>query len=208
MKNNEIKKIYNLYLQGNIPEEYCLKGDLLYRIFDGNMLLGFVFARSGFNKNGFYLHKFVQPLYILDEDINLTFGDRIIFNNDDFWEIDLEKDNSKLFIILANEINLNIKSFLNKVNTPELFYNYYKKKSKTLRWMEAVVLSSCHYLSDKRFELMDKYISVLEKEDMSINWRRILLDQARLLQSNISNEEELKNILLSWQTETKVNLKL
>ncbi|WP_445458168.1 hypothetical protein [Flavobacterium sp. HNIBRBA15423] len=165
---------------------------MLYLKSNDNLLKGFVFGRSGYEIKGFYLHVFVQPLYLLDENINLTFGYKIKYDSKDFWEIDDKKDNTKLFIELEKAINKNSNDFLKIFDSPESFYKYYQNKCVNLRMVEAVVLSACYSLSEERFSLIDKYISILEKEDLSINWRKTLLEQARLLKLNITDEKKIK----------------
>ncbi|WP_286920167.1 hypothetical protein [Flavobacterium sp. UBA4197] len=208
MKHSEIKTIYNLYLKDKMPTDYILKGDILYKKPIDSLLVGFCFERSGLNSNGFYLNAFVQPLYVPSEDISLTFGYRVTNTVSDFWEINPESENRLLFSSLEMEMNRSIDTFLSIFNSPTSFYKYYEDKCVNLRMVQAVVLSSCYDLLDERFELMTKYISILEEEDMSINWKRNIFEQAKLLRDQISNKNELHNILFGWKNETIRHLKL
>lgn len=76
MKSSEIKRLSTKYLLPHLPE-YLVKGSLLYAQPVEQLLRGFVFESSGFDRTAFYVWVFVYPLYVPAPDIPLTFGERL-----------------------------------------------------------------------------------------------------------------------------------
>lgn len=210
MTNTDIKRIYKNHLEDIFPSNFILKGDILYNRDIDNLLVGFCFEKSGFHKEGVYILPFVQPLYILDEDINLTFGTRIKSRrNGDLWHlknnIDIDKTLSELKPLMKKEL----KNFLLKIKNSEDFYNYFKnKKVKNIRIKEALVYSAVHSDNKKGKILISEFIKELKKEDLEIDWIKGILEDMLYLEKEYDNRDTL-NILFNENLEqTRLNLKL
>ena len=76
MKSSEIKRLSIKYLLPHLPE-FRVKGSLLYVEPVEQLLRGFGFESSGFDRTAIYVWMFVQPLYVRAPDIVLTFGERL-----------------------------------------------------------------------------------------------------------------------------------
>ncbi len=210
MTNTDIKRIYKNHLEDIFPSNFILKGDILYNRDIDNLLVGFCFEKSGFQKEGVYILPFVQPLYILDEDVNLTFGTRIKSRrNVDLWHlknnIDIDKTLSELKPLMKKEL----KNFLLKIKNSEDFYNYFKnKKVKNIRIKEALVYSAVHSDNKKGKILISEFIKELKKEDLEIDWIKGILEDMLYLEKEYDNRDAL-NILFNKNLEqTRLNLKL
>lgn len=77
MKSSELNKIMQKL---SSPSNYIKKGSLAYSIIEhesgAKILKGFC-LNSSIDKDSFFLNYFVQPLYIPNQDIDLSLGDRL-----------------------------------------------------------------------------------------------------------------------------------
>jgi hypothetical protein len=81
MKGKEVERLCKRHILPELPG-FAVKGNLLYRYPLGDLLCAFYFQPSAFDRHGFFLNVFVQPLYMPSVDIMLNFGKRLGFN----WE--------------------------------------------------------------------------------------------------------------------------
>lgn len=80
MNKNDIKHLYSRVEKG-LPG-YRLKDNFVFAAPVKHILCGILFDSSAFSKRAFYMHAFVQPLYVPAEQLVLTFGRRLPGN----WE--------------------------------------------------------------------------------------------------------------------------
>lgn len=182
MKTIEIQRVLKKYFQKFMTDHsFTLEKDMLYSTNSQDMLLGFCFDKSGFVKEGVYVHVFVQPYYIKLDHVALSFGGRLEGRDGDIW---LFKNNPKMEATVSELIPLMedaIGGFLNKVNTPLKFYDYYKDERESLRTIEAVVYSALYAKKSNAVSLVDNFIKKLKTEDLTIDWiKNILLEMEAL----------------------------
>jgi hypothetical protein len=87
MKGKDAERLSRKYILPHLPG-FAANKSLLYRAPIGELLCAFCFEPSGFDRNGFYLWVFVQPLYVPESDIVFTFGNRLGFG----WELTKETE--------------------------------------------------------------------------------------------------------------------
>lgn len=204
MTNTEIKKIVNNHLGEIVSKGFKLQKDILFKEPLDDMLIGFCFEKSGFDKDIFYVNAFVQPLYIENENIILTFGWRIrkqwkLKNNDN-----LDKDLQELSTLMLEELN----SFLNIVDTPSKFYEYYHDKCVNIRMIEAVVYSAIYTKHPDAELILNNFIEILQNENLSIKWMKKILNEMIDLKETFHNDAEISKKLQSNIQKTKSHLKL
>lgn len=205
MTNTEIKKLVNTSFKTFVENKFTLHKDILYREPLNNMLVGFCFEKSSFHKDSLYVWSFVQPIYVPNENINLTFGKRI---RNEQWQIKnnpkFDKDIKKLSNLMSNEVT----TFLNEIDTPLKFYNYYQDKSVNLRMLESVVYSAIYTKQKDIKILLNNFIDILKKEDLSIKWIEELLNQMVSLNKIIDDDNKINALIKNNIEFTKSNLKL
>jgi hypothetical protein len=209
MNYQELKKLISKYIDPKLQENLVLHKNILYQIPVSDFLKGFCFEQSGYNKEGFYLWCFVQPLYIPSEDIVLTFGKRIATKKVEWW--DIEKNNESKITSTFNDINNKIKNkglvYIEELSRHEKFYEFCKKYKKTnVRIWEALVYTGLYKgfpEADKEAELLINY---LQKSDMSINWIKEVFDNLKILLAK--NKVERNELIAKFREFTMNNLQL
>lgn len=76
MTGKRLATLFKRYLRGRLPGMEQ-RGSLVYRRPIGDLLCGCHFESSGFGRDRFVLHAFVQPLYVPAQSIVLSFGRRL-----------------------------------------------------------------------------------------------------------------------------------
>lgn len=208
MKDSVIKKIVQQSFKPILNQNFRLYKNIIYQYPLNNILLGFCFDKSGFNKDCVYISVFAQPLYINADNIILSFGNRLKGKDGNLWQLEnnpnLEEILSELLLLMKDVID----DFLNKVNTPSRFYNYYQDKLVNIRMVEAVTYSAI-YSKHKDSELiLENYIKILQNENLEIDWVKNLLDVAKNLKLIIDDDEAIQNLFKKNIDETKQALGL
>jgi hypothetical protein len=101
MRRKEADRLCRKHLLAQLPGFAASRG-LLYRAPIRDLLNGFCFDPSAFDRQSFYLYVFVQPLYVPCSHIILSFGTRLGFG----WELTKENENevaAKLLTCIRNE---------------------------------------------------------------------------------------------------------
>lgn len=205
MTNAEIKKLVDTSFMTFIEKGFRLHKDILCIEPLNNMIVGFCFEKSGFHKDSLYVWSFVQPLYVPNEHIILTFGKRVrneqlqIKNNKEF-----DKDVKELSKLMNKEIEV----FLNEVSSPSKFYNYYQDKCVNLRMIEAVVYSAIYTKQKNTKTLLNNFINTIKKDDLSIKWIEDLLNQMISIKEIVDDNDKIDILLKNNIEFTKSNLKL
>lgn len=210
MTNTEIKKIYDRYISEEIPSDFKLDKGILYKSPVKDVLVGFCFEKSGFNKECVYVSVFAQPLYIESDCIVLTFGHRLKNKkNGELWHLKNNPNIDKVVKDLVALMEKEIQDFFPKVQTANDFFKYYKdKKVKNIRIKEALTYSAIYSERKESKELLESFINELKNEDLEIGWINSVLQNAtnmkELLQSGVGVSTLFdKNIEL-----TKTHLKV
>lgn len=205
MTNTELKKIKDKYFDKLIFENFKLKGNILYKFPLNDLVVGFCFEKSASVKGGIYVWSFVQPLYLPNDSIILTFGRRL---ENKLWELkdanNFEVTMNKLLLSIKNEIE----NFVVKVDSAEKFYNYYSNKCENLRMTQGVVYSAVYLKNSESELLLNNYIKILKEQNLMIKWINSLLIEAEYLKSIFSDRNEIDSFFNSKIDYTKSNLNL
>ncbi|MBN1971953.1 MAG: hypothetical protein JW870_21555 [Candidatus Delongbacteria bacterium] len=208
MNNSELKKIINKTISGNKHFGFIHFKNLIIREPIKEILQGFCFEKSPHDKNGFYLWVFVQPIFIENDNIVLTFGKRIKNKNgNEWWSINKENENyiiQNLNTVFENE-GFN---YLNQTGSLNKFFNYFRDCQTNLRIMEAVSFTSFIIGNKDCYKENDTLINEIEENhDLGIKWKRDILDKLYLIK-NINDDSKLKQIFLGWSYYTVKQLGL
>lgn len=76
MTGKRLAPLFKRYLRAGLPGMEQ-RGSLVYRRPIGDLLCGCHFESSGFGRDRFVLHAFVQPLYVPAQSVVLSFGRRL-----------------------------------------------------------------------------------------------------------------------------------
>jgi len=171
MKKRDVRNIYDvIHLD---LTDYGLKDRLLVRVPTGDVLCGVLFDSSAFSKEAFYIHIFVQPLYVPAEYLVLTFGERV----PGVWE----HKASNVDILaprVLKAIQDQARPFHERFSTAESFYRNAERTFPTenIHLQQALVLTAI-YLGRKRDAQrhFDALRLLIEKSDPKIPWPRAVL---------------------------------
>lgn len=202
MTNIEIKRFVMKHLQEITSLGFYFQKNILFKE-DNDIIIGFCLEKSGVQKDSLYIWSFSQPLYVLAEDINLSFGRRL---RKEAWQIkgnsNLDNDALLMIQLMRDELN----GYLNQVNNPDKFYQCFNDKCVNLRMLEAVVYSALKSNNNQSEDILSNYINILKQEDLSINWISRLLENAEELMQSLSNSDSVKFLLDKNIEITKNNL--
>jgi len=209
MKNIAVERVVKRYLQAFIiNDDFIFSNNLLYKSPLEDILAGFCFEKSGLNKDGVYVWCFVQPLYLKSEHIILSYGKRLKGTRGELWLLknntNLEETIEELIPLMKDAIDV----FLNNVDTPSKFYNYYQDKLVNLRMAEAVTYSAIYSKNKDSKLILENYINILENENIEVDWVKNLLDVAKGLKLIIGNDEAIQNLFQKNIIETKQTIGL
>src|SRR5690606_32289028 len=115
-----------------------------------------------------------------------------------------DKDIKELSSLMNNEFV----DFLSKVDTPLKFYKFYGDKCVNLRMIEAVIYSAIYTKQKDVKLLINNFIDLLKKEDLSIKWIEELLNQMISLNEIIDDDDKINSLINRNIEFTKSNLKL
>lgn len=100
MKAREFESLTRRHLLAHLPGFDC-KGPLLFVRPVHYLLRGFYFNRSDLDSRGFYLYRFIQPLYVPLPHISFNFGRRLSGRTGDSWQIPLEQTKTIMAEVLS-----------------------------------------------------------------------------------------------------------
>lgn len=205
MNNTEIKKLVNISLRPIIEKGFTYKKNVLYMKPLEELLVGFYFEKSGFNKDSLYIWSFVQPLYVPNENIILTFGKRL---REKEWAIKNNPNLNSDLNLIRQLIEEEISSFITAVDTPIKFFKYYEDKCINLKMIESLVYTSL-YIKHKDSQLiLNKFIDHLKHQDLTINWVNELLNNMLFLKNIQDSKNKLDNLFKNNIEETVKSLGL
>lgn len=217
MKVSEINRFIKKHLQTELSS-YQVHRDLICKIESDFFLKSYYFESRGNEEADLAVWWFVQPLYLKDDDINLTFGDRLTHKekvsffrsvNMAWWDARKEHLDTSFQSILQSILNSGEKH-LNSFKTPEDFYSKFKSTIKdNIRIYEGVAYTTI-LMDDKA--LQDKMLKGLidfsfAKINRDTDWVDQIREDATML-LNAGTQERRLEILKGWANETLSHLKL
>jgi hypothetical protein len=217
MKIKDIVNLNNMYLKDNL-KSYTIHRDLVFKVESDFFLKSYYFESRGNGESDLAVWWFIQPLYLKDDDFNLTFGDRLthkekrsLFKSVDmaWWDARKEHLNTSFQSILQAILN-NGEKRLSSFKTPADFYKEFKPSIKdNIRIYEGVayttILMHDKTLQDKMLQgLIDFSLSKINRET---EWVDKIREDATLMVQADTQEKRLE-ILKSWANVTINHLKL
>jgi len=189
-----------------IDDKYSLiqKGIFVLNFPIKDILSGFCFEQSFYNKSEIYFWWFVQPLYAPEKIIHLTFGKRLLNNKSDSWNIINSKANvAELKITMGQNL-----SWINFLSEPVNFFDHYIKKEyakENLRFYENLVYTLVWIMSPNAKKEIENCITYIEEKlDNSVVWISEIKENMVFLKSS-SNP---RKILEEWKHETVKSLEI
>ncbi|WP_410220749.1 hypothetical protein [Pedobacter sp.] len=202
MTNSDLKKTVNTNFK-NIGDNFKLKESIFYKIPALDFLIGFCFEKSKNENDSLYVWSFIQPLYVPNDSISLSFGRRL---NDKLWKLkginSSKEELAELHALMVNEND----NFFEQVDSVKKFYDHFENSGKNLRMIEALVYSAIYSQNVDAEMIIDNFISTLRKENLSIAWIGKILEQMEYLKSIIADKELLENLFNKNIEYTKRNL--
>jgi hypothetical protein len=206
MKKTEIRLLLKAILPKLENHKWVLHEEKIIIEPVGCILKGIHINKSGLDKSQFELKYFVQPLYVPDKYLNLSYGSTLRnIGGRQWWDYDFDKieEISNQISILINKID---KAFLLKISDANDFYSYFKKDKKlSFRFFEAVAYSSCYSKNVRFKEDLSDLLAFLEKKENRMH------PYAQFIYKNTQKlilSETPESILEEWVLETKLALKL
>ena len=205
MTSNEIKKIIEKNFESIIPENFRIKNNIFYYVPIIDFVKGFCFEKSKNEENSLYVWSFVQPLFVPNDTISLSFGKRL---GNRLWTLKgndvIQSDIIDLSILMKNEVV----NFFADIDSNNKFYNFYENECKNIRMVEALVYSAI-YSQNKNAELiLNNFINNLQNEDLSIKWIGTILQKMQHLKLILNDKDKLDTLFKANIKYTKVNIGL
>jgi hypothetical protein len=211
MKSKEFEALAKRYLLPSLPS-FGVRGGLLFRKPRDDLLVGFRFEGSDFDKSQFALWGFVQPLYVPERGIVFTFGKRLGGRPEFWWRIS-ETNGEQVMSDVLSVATTDGLQLLEQVRTPRDFvdrapYLVSDQSNLHLRRAQAFSLARAGDLSSARQRLED-FVRDANALGASLPWSRDLAEQGKLLLHAIRNgSKEPQQLLDRWRQETLQSLGL
>lgn len=184
-------------VQSALPQ-FTLKGRLLILLPVGYLLRGICFDSSAFSKTAFYPTVFIQPLYIGDDHIVLSFDGRLRDQaGREGWELNVMERQS-----ILNELVTAIKDqafpFLNSICDPRALASICESKPGHFRWFR----SGCdeiHQMETAAYSWLlagetEKSIHCLERAQRTIDGRNDQREWVVAVKNRIHRMQKLLHV--------------
>lgn len=207
MKKQQIEKLIKKYLIVNL-ESFRVKGNLIYRICDEQILQGILVESSTLNSNELVASVFVQLLNIPATSIVLSNGFRLEDKKRKVWWILTEGNEAVLFNEMLQQLKTKALPYLDKLKSLDALYDNFKNvKNKSIREQEFVTVSAILSNSSDANNQVEKLLKLAEsKEYKELKWVREIC--GNILKLTDSNTEKRTSLLTDWKTFTLDNIKL
>lgn len=217
MKSQLVRKISNKYILPHLPE-FKIQGHLLYHRDIQYLLRGFYFESSAFSSTSFTIEVFVQPLYIPDDTIILTFGNRlgnIAKQRDIWWDYHESREDEISSEVLSLMMNSGI-PYLEERRTLEKFTNHYKNLNPNANkhMIEAIcyalILINDYQKAKKQLVSLERVLAQDILKYPGISWIKDIQIRVQLILGYLKNRdyEGAKQQLNEWRDSTLLNLGL
>jgi hypothetical protein len=205
MTNTDLKKIIEQHFSSLISDEFKLKENILYQMPLSDFIIGFCFEKSRNEKDSAYVWSFIQPLYVPNDSIILSFGKRL---ENKLWTLKgnkvLKSEIDELVFLMRTEID----NFFIKTNSIHKFYNFFENECSNLRMIEALVYSAVYSKNEDSELILDNFINSLEHENLSIKWISDICENMKHLKLILTDKNELDNLFKKNIEYTKENIGL
>src|ERR1035438_8085018 len=182
------------------------QGHLIYSVPVGNIFRGFLFESSAFSAESFCPHVFVQPLYVRDDYLTMTLGDRFPGN----WMF-LDGGNEALAGALLKNIETRGMPFLGKMGATEALAHNPKAKDSRNHYVRQAAAYSMVMIGENQEALrrLDDLLKMLMERSGFQKWAlAVHAEVASLRESLLRDPVEAKSLLERWTEETRQKLKI
>jgi len=207
MTRREFDRFARVHLVPNLPGFAATKG-LIVRMPVDDLLAGFSFDPSAFSRTAFTVRAFVQPLYVPNDDVTLSFGDDL-----GAWDFEDRETSEVAREVLERVLDRGI-LLVDRIRTPlDMAHNapvlWYRDEPAT-REVVAASLAAAGRLEAAREEL----VALAEREEESPNPYRpdVSAERAqrarRLIRAIDAGGKAPREVLDDWRAYTLAHLNL
>lgn len=214
MTSREIKRLVTAYLLPSLPG-YRVRGSLLYAEPVEDLLRGFLFETSAFDRTALHVTAFVQPLYVPAQYLVLTFGERL-GGGAKRWRPVGEQEEEVMRDLLL-EIKKTGLPFLNRIKTPADLARQASMEARrapdnpVILEVEAYSLVLVGRDHDARalLERIEQLARDLLQANPLAGWLEVVGARAKLLRETLARDHaEAVAFLDQWRVETLTALGL
>ncbi len=217
MKGPVIERLARQHLLPKLSG-FVARRSLVYRRPVEHFLYGLSFDTSSFTSSRIYVEAFVQPLFVREDGLWYTFGDRL---GDDFWDVD-EDDPDPTFAAIAEVAERDALPFFEQLGSLDRFCELlpawaeaeYKKLLSLQSLDDPVVSEAVGYAEILRgrkeggLEILENALESEREDDEYANEERIAnLERVLDAVTNLGLEAG-QALIEQWRTETIKNLRL
>jgi hypothetical protein len=199
MKKREIEKIIKKHILPHI-EGFEVQGDLLYVTPMNDLISGYCFENTGWDH--IYLWQFVQPLYIPEDGIFFSYGDRLRSKLTNYEAYELDQPNVKSSCDQIVELITENQNYIKQFRTAQDFYRHFRKNPSHVNKYD-IRLTQCYLKSGCYKWRLKRLIEFYEKEGLVQDHERIRY--AKHLLDNIHRSDE---VFAEWKAYTIKELRL
>ncbi len=214
MTGKQFQSLIRRHLLPHFPESDVRRGLLFVRPL-GQILRGFCFDSSGLDRFEFTVEVFVQPLFVPNEGITFSIGDRLgsICGKQERWWTLTDDNETEIMADVLKLMQREGPVILDKFTTLEDFSknaitphtNPYSPYPPEMVAYGAVLLGN-KQLAEKMFVRLDE---TLHPEQEYCEYHAGIRDRAHLVRTAFERSpEDAVGILSKWREETVANLKL
>jgi hypothetical protein len=207
MTQKKLENILRNYIISSLKGNFAIMDGYIIKLPIQDIVVGYYFEKSS-SANCIYIWWFTQPLYIPDDMLHLTFGNRIrTKNGSEMWDFSNTLIDGTIKILLP-ELETH-KNLIDKLEMPRNFYDYYyENREKNIRIYEATTYTACWIGLLNMYEEIENCLRFIESNlSTSISWIKQISDNLNLLKKQM-NHDDILVILKDWKNNTAAKLKL
>lgn len=208
MRRREFRALIGRILPSMVG--FCANGSLVLIQPIGQVLRGFWFDPSAFDKTSFYVTAFFLPTYVPHDVLALTLGRPVRDSkSSDRWSFSAGNTEEELVLSMAPHAE-RLRSLRTAEDVVEAFKEYTTPNEQGLvnpHCYEALAYTLIQAGRYKRaLEVSEK---LLERADLKIPWQRGIVDRVQLIRTKLAADPgDAIQQLSDWQKETIRNLHL
>lgn len=217
MKTQLVKRLWNKYFLPDLPG-FNIKGHLVYHQNLYDILRGFYFESSAFSGNTFTIEVFVQPLYVPNESVIFTFGDRLGFitkQKDIWWNFDESREYEISQEILSMMIGSGL-PFLEERESVKKFLQCYQNIDVNANKHRVEAIGYSYIMNNeyaKATNLLSSLNDILSQDIQKhpeITWMKNLQCRVQMILGYLQHQEyaSAEQQLNEWKSYTLSNLNL
>jgi hypothetical protein len=205
MTGKRLASLFKRYLRAGLPQMEQ-RGSLVYRRPIGDLLCGCHFESSGFGRDRFVLHAFVQPLYVPAQTVVLSFGRRLGERGERWFDLG-EQPEAEVMGEVLRLIQMEVVQLCARFRGPFDFADHGAELASNPRdpyFLEAVAYS--HALAggyDRASAEIARLLAGLQSKDELLPWEREMIRRNQQLDARLRDcPEGAVADLRGWRDET------